>query len=195
MVTKTIKATTAATGFDVPRIRHLRKGEAVDFAEIGIPHVFLSGTGVKVAEFPDGSISPVLPGHEIIETIERFVFAALVTCERRSLEPAEIRFLRRMMDMTQGGFADAMALARETVSRMENGKDKVTATMAMAIQRLCIPRIPRLLNAIPSQVRRLNHKTFDRVQDFLTHTHDERFRLAPHMEIKHSCPGRVLART
>ena len=173
----------ATPELDIPKIRNLRKGENIEFRELGIPNVFLSGTGLRVAEFADGSRSVVLPPREILEIYEIFAFAELVTCDCGKLDNAEVYFLRRMMGMTQRQFADSLGLARETISRLENDKERTTTTNAMAIQRLCMPKVIEFLNRLPASIRSLNRANFARILDLLTRKHPESFYVAKNIQI------------
>lgn len=179
------------TEFDLPTIRRLRKGETVEFHELGIPNVYLSGSGIRVAEYPDGSKSVVLPPLPLLEMLEKFVFAELVICDCGSLDKSEVYYLRRMMNMTQQQLADLLDLTRETISRLENGKEKISTTVALAIQRLCIPQAVEFLNHLPAEVRKLNRANFARFQDFLARKHTETIHLADNIHFSLACPRRV----
>jgi len=176
---------------EIPVIRNLRKGETVEFHELGIPNVFLSGSGVRVAEYPDGSKSVVLPPLPVLEMLEKLVFAELVICDCGSLDKSEVYYLRRMMDMTQQQLADFLDLTRETISRLENGKERISTTVAMAIQRLCIPQAVEFLNHLPAEVRKLNRAHLTRFQDFLVCKHTEATHLADDIQFFFTCPRRT----
>ncbi len=185
------KAFSIPPKFDIPKIRHLREGERIEFRELGIPNVFIGGTGVRVAEFPDGSVSVVIPPRAVLEMFEKFIFAELAAGDSARLGKAEVYYLRRMMKMTQQEFADALGLARETVCRIEKGKEKVATTVAMAIQRLCAPKVAEFLNQLPAGVRKMNRENCARIQSFLTPKPSEAFRVAKNFQIALAQAGSI----
>ncbi len=170
-----------------PRYRRLRAGECIELEEIGVRGVFLAGTGVEIGEYKDGSCSVVLPRPDLLEQIRTVVFVELVSARCRTLDGADIRFLRRFLEWKQEGLAAALGVKRETVCRYETGKDPVPAAVSLAVQRLCLPGMIEALNAMPPELRNLNRRHYDRIQDLLAREHPEPVRLRSNFRVEIAC--------
>jgi DNA-binding transcriptional regulator YiaG len=62
----------------------------------------------------------------------------LIVQEGEELRPAEVRFLREVLGMTQGELADRLGISRATVNRWEAGDDMVGPINALALRTLAV---------------------------------------------------------
>ncbi len=109
------------------RRRRLRSGEKVDLKVFGIPGVFLSGRGTEVFEYPDGKLLPII---NQLGPLLRYTFVCLIMESTHTLSKDEVRFVRKHMNMTQDEFGQLLGLTRETISRLESGKERITPATA-----------------------------------------------------------------
>lgn len=105
------------------RRRKLRSGEKIDLTSYGIPGMFLSGRGAEVFEYEDGTLVPII---ESYGPLLRYAFARLIVESTRPLNKEDVRFIRTHMNATQDEFGQLLGLTRETISRIESGKERVT---------------------------------------------------------------------
>lgn len=114
-----------------PVMRYLRPGESVAIPEIGLPSARLAGTNIEVAEYPDGTIIAAIPAPARLMDA---LFVAIVARADGSLSHDELVFVRRHMDFTQSELAERLGVARETVTRMEQGKAPIMKATADAVR-------------------------------------------------------------
>lgn len=100
--------------------RRLRRGEHVSIPQLGIPHATISGEGIHVVEYEDGTISPIIANPEGLLAA---VMRALVFDSGRALSGAEAAFIRRRLGLTQVQLAAKLGVARETLSKYENSTE------------------------------------------------------------------------
>lgn len=113
------------------RRRKLRSGEKVDLGVFGIPGVHLSGRGTEVFEYPDGTLVPII---NQLGPLLRYTFVCLIMESTHTLSKDEVRFVRKHMNLTQDDFGKLLGLTRETISRLESGKERITPATANNIR-------------------------------------------------------------
>jgi len=90
------------------------------FLECGLQNVYLSG--IRYFVYPDGRSEPEVPKRdELMQWIARRIIE-----QDLSLTGDEILFLRKRLGQSQTVFAPAVGLAHETLSRAENGHQKLS---------------------------------------------------------------------
>jgi len=117
----------------------------------GLPHVELRGVEVEKCE---------QCGHESI-AIPRIgqlhsVLARLMANQPRMISPVEIRFLRKHVGLSTAGFAKIMGVARETVSRWENGSQPMGAVADRLLRMIVLSHQPADSYAVEDLLRSLN---------------------------------------
>ncbi|MCC5876768.1 MAG: helix-turn-helix domain-containing protein [Candidatus Sumerlaeia bacterium] len=127
--------------------RKLRKGELVPFPQIGMPSAKIGGTTIEVVEYPDGTISPILPA--ISKLIDQ-VFRRIILSSNDTLTNEEFVFVRRHLGMTQEHLAEELNIARGTINRYEKGKLAIPREKGLAIRFFGLLHI---LNQLPADVR------------------------------------------
>jgi putative zinc finger/helix-turn-helix YgiT family protein len=90
------------------------------YTESGLENVILKGTPLHKCS----SCGEVMPELKNVEHIHRLIADALVKKNTR-LTGKEMRFLRKEMGMNSLDFAHAIGVTPVSVSRWENGKEKV----------------------------------------------------------------------
>lgn len=98
--------------------RKLKAGESIAFPMLGIPNARLVGPGISITEFPDGSVDITIPD---AMGLLNAVVEHLVLPLDRPLSGAEALFLRNQLQLSQAQMARHLGVARETLSRHENG--------------------------------------------------------------------------
>lgn len=94
--------------------------ETYKYKESGLPNVTLQD--IEVRRCPScGEHEPVIPNIAGLHA----AIAKLLILEPSLLLPAEIRFLRKHLGWSSVDFAKMMSVAPETVSRWENGHDRI----------------------------------------------------------------------
>src|SRR5262249_7252553 len=76
-----------------------------------------------------------------IEGLHRALALAIVR-RRERLSPAEIRFLRKYLDLSSGDFAEHIGVSSETVSRWEQGRKAMGSTADRLLRWLAVTREP-----------------------------------------------------
>ncbi|MBX3729086.1 MAG: helix-turn-helix transcriptional regulator [Candidatus Sumerlaeia bacterium] len=161
----------ASEGPEPLRRRRLKVGEEVDAPEIGFPGAKLSGTGIWVDEYPDGTLVPIIPAFgKLLEVI----FRSIVVEKERPLSAGELRFLRHYLKFTQEELADRVGLSREQVCRMESGKAPILPTVSLAVRHL---GLLEMLNGLPAEIRDNLRPEFERLQSALAGCEVIRFQL------------------
>lgn len=171
----------------IPTFRVLAPGERVEFPELGVRGVFLSGAGVKVAQFPDGTLKAVVPPGDVLDRMKTYIFADLVICESLSLNARELRFLRKRIGMTQEEIAKRLGQTREHYNRFENGRSPVSRELTLAVQRLCTGPMIAALNALPEDIRKANRAIIERIQQMITKTRPDKFVESGPIEVGMEC--------
>jgi transcriptional regulator with XRE-family HTH domain len=136
-----------------PVRRKLKRGEAVEIPEIGLPGATLSGTEVLVDEYPDGTICALIPKPTILI---HALLALLVFREHDKMSGDVLRFIRRTMSLTQAELAAKIGTSREKVTRMETGSIPVTISDAGAIRHHGAMFWLRELNVTPESQKLLS---------------------------------------
>ncbi len=117
----------------------------------GLSHVELHG--VEVTTCPGcGKEELAIPR---IGQMHRVLAEAFVT-QRRMLAPVEIRFLRKHIGLSAADFAQRMGVARETVSRWENGAKPMGATADRLLRLLVVTHEPTECYAVDDLLRELD---------------------------------------
>lgn len=141
--------------------RKLRAGESVPAPELGIPGATISGTGVEVAIYPDGHEAVIIPAFGMLMDT---IFRSIAFETRRPLAAWELRFVRRQLFLTQAELGDQLGLARETVSRMEGGKQVIDATVSGAARFVALLHV---ISSLPEGQRESLRDIMERLQQSL----------------------------
>lgn len=139
--------------------RKLRSGEKVDLGVFGIPGVHLFGRGTEVFENPDGTLVPII---NQLGPLLRYTFVCLILGSTHNLSKDEVRFMRKHMNLTQDEFGQLLGFRRETISRVESGRERITRATANNI-RYCGIRF--LVHNSGPKILKGNAK----IEDFLSH--------------------------
>jgi putative zinc finger/helix-turn-helix YgiT family protein len=122
----------------------IRKNQRYHYVESGLDNVYLDGIDLLVCE-SCGEESPVIP--RILD-----VHAAIgraVALQQTPLRGSDIRFLRKQLGMRARTWAGLLRVSVETLSRWENGEQKVgpqsDALFRLMYIRICEEREGRLL--------------------------------------------------
>ena len=117
----------------------------------GLPHVELHG--VEVTRCGDcGKEGIAIPQ---IGQLHRVLAEAFVR-QHRMLASVEIRFLRKYIGLSAEDFAQRMGVARETVSRWENGAKPMGAVADRLLRLLVVTHEPSENYAVEDMLRELN---------------------------------------
>ncbi|MCJ2180806.1 helix-turn-helix domain-containing protein [Novosphingobium album (ex Hu et al. 2023)] len=90
-----------------------------EYKECGLPGIFLHN-GYRIEEFEGEqyvAICDTLALHQAIGT--------QLVCKKKELAPAEIRFLRKTMELTQSDLAGLMGQSSQQVARWEKGASAI----------------------------------------------------------------------
>ena len=99
----------------------VKRGESYKAKEIGLPNITL--VGVDINRCPKcGEEEVSIPN---IEGLHRVISFALTKKQER-LSGVEIRFLRKYLRWSGSDFARTFGVAKETVSRWENDKERIS---------------------------------------------------------------------
>lgn len=113
------------------------KPENYRYTASGLPNVTLVGVDVRRCS-KCGDHEVVIPR---IEELHR-VLAAAVVRQASRLTKDELKFLRKYQGYSGVDFAKVIGVAAETVSRWENGKEKIGATTEKLIRMLVVHTQP-----------------------------------------------------
>lgn len=113
------------------------KRENYRYAACGLPNVTLIGVEVRRCS-KCGDHEVVIPR---IEELHR-VLAAAVVRQATRLTKDEIRFLRKYLGYSGVDFAKVIGVAPETISRWENGKEKIGTSAEKLIRMLVVHTQP-----------------------------------------------------
>ena len=102
------------------RTEHLATPEKpFHFVDSGLPNIYL--VGIRVFTYSDGRIVPEIPAaKQLMQLIARELIE-----RNEALAGEEIRFLRKRLGQKQGDFSRAIGIEPETLSRCENGHQKL----------------------------------------------------------------------
>lgn len=100
----------------------------------GLPNLFLAG-GYEHRETSEGRVLVVqdIPG----------LYAAIgeAIAKKRDLSGAEVRFLRKRLELSQGELADFLCVSEQTVSLWERGKGEVPSSQSLLLRVLYLERM------------------------------------------------------
>lgn len=113
------------------------KPENYRYAASGLPNVTLVGVDVRRCS-RCGDHEVVIPR---IEELHR-VLAAAVVRQASRLTKDELKFLRKYLGYSGVDFAKVIGVAAETVSRWENGKERIGPTTERLIRMLVVHSQP-----------------------------------------------------
>lgn len=102
------------------RTEHLATPEKpFHFVDSGLPNVYL--VGIRYFTYSDGRIVPEIPAaKQLMQLIAREVIE-----QKEALAGEQIRFLRKRLGQRQIDFSKAIGIEAETLSRCENGYQKL----------------------------------------------------------------------
>lgn len=109
----------------------------VSYAASGLPHVQL--VGVTVRRCQECGESEIAIPH--IEKLHR-VLADAVIRKPTQLTAGEVRFLRKFLGWSGQDFARNMGVSPETVSRWENGREKMSPTADRLLRLMVVTKQP-----------------------------------------------------
>lgn len=102
------------------RTEHIATLEApFQFLDSGLPNVYL--IGIRYFTYPDGRIVPEIPA---IKQLMQLIARELIE-QKEPLTGDAIRFLRKRLGQKQVDFARAIGIEPETLSRCENGHQRL----------------------------------------------------------------------
>jgi DNA-binding transcriptional regulator YiaG len=105
------------------RTEHLATGDKpFHFIDSGLPNIYL--IGVKYFVYQDGRLVPEIPA---IKQLMQLIARDLIEQEE-ALTGEEIRFLRKRLGKKQTDFARDIGIEAQTLSRCENGHQKLGET-------------------------------------------------------------------
>lgn len=111
--------------------------ENVNYRASGLPNVTL--LNLEVRRCPEcGDRQTVIPD---IEGLHRLLAKAIVGKPSR-LTPDEIRFLRKSLGWSSADFARRMGVTPESVSRWENGRERMGATAERLLRLMVVHSSP-----------------------------------------------------
>lgn len=143
-------------------VRPLSPGEWVDYSELGVEGLELSGESVRVAVHEGGEPTVVSLAVEQRNAVKRFAFAALALDQRVNLGPREIRFVRKYLAMQQTDFADAVGIEMERLLAIEDASalptrvevSRVRATILISLMRMLKAQNPGEIVSVPVEALR-----------------------------------------
>jgi hypothetical protein len=153
-------------------VRNLEPGEWVDFSEIGVPGVQLSGSTIKVAIFEDGKLAVCGLSAETIRHISIFAFLSIILGPHPRIGRRELHFLRRTVGMTFEDLGGQISVEPSRIKGMEHGKSSLTETELERVRAVMIRAMDSLMKEIPPIVRELNRASLEYAQDVRTTQHD-----------------------
>lgn len=104
-------------------------GKPYRYTECGLDDVYLMN-GYSECETPYGKGVSVEDADELHEVIAR-----KLSLSKANLEPKEVRFLRKMMDLTQSELAKLLRCDAQTVARWEKGQtDKIPGAAEIVLR-------------------------------------------------------------
>lgn len=113
------------------------KSRTHKYGESGLPNVVLHGVEVRGCR-ECGEIEVAIPN---IEGLHRCIAQALIA-RASLLTGAEVRFLRKFLGYSSGGFAELMGVKLETVSRWENERQALNPLADRALRLLVLHNEP-----------------------------------------------------
>ena len=113
------------------------KRENYRYAACGLPNVTLVGVEVRRCA-KCGEHEVIIPR---VEELHRFL-AATVARQGSRLSKDEIRFLRKFLGYSGADFAKLISVTPETVSRWENGRERITPSTEKLIRMLVVYKQP-----------------------------------------------------
>lgn len=157
-----------STPYPPIEVRPLRDGEWVDFSEIGVPGVQLSGAGVKVAVHADaGNRITVSIPRKVVRDIETFIFATIVFWEEVHICRTELHFMKVYAGMKLVELADKLGVPADEMRKfVESGEGQFPKSKELrALMRS--KAVEGLMN-LASHIRAMNSENMAHVQDTLT---------------------------
>jgi len=108
------------SGIEPKRIEHLATSEKpFHFLDSGLPNIYL--IGIRYFVYQDGRIVPEIPAiRQLMQLIARNLIR-----QTEALTADETRFLRKRLGQKQIEFSSAIGIEPETLSRCENGHQKL----------------------------------------------------------------------
>src|ERR1044071_2094463 len=92
------------------------------FADSGLSNIYL--VGIRYYTYPDGRIVPEIPA---VKQLMQLIARDLIEQES-AMTGDEVRFLRKRLGQKQVEFARSIGIEAETLSRCENGHQKLSET-------------------------------------------------------------------
>lgn len=102
-----------------PRGRKLPAAEPFHYLASGLPDVWLLN-GFHREDTPDGPAVRI----EDVDALHEELARAIVT-DRRCFQPAELRYLRRFLALSQANVAALLGISEQTVARWEKGETAI----------------------------------------------------------------------
>lgn len=101
---------------------HATHEKPFHFVDSGLSNIYL--VGIRYYTYPDGRIVPEIPA---IKQLMQLIARDLIQ-HNAALTGDEVRFLRKRLGQKQVDFARAIGIEAETLSRCENGHQKLSET-------------------------------------------------------------------
>jgi putative transcriptional regulator len=103
------------------RLRHARDiaRQPYRYKACGLPDVWLL-SGYEIEQTPDGPAVTI----QDLDALHRTIAHAVVQ-QQKALTPAELRFLRKEMDLTQAELARFVQMSSQQVARWEKGESEI----------------------------------------------------------------------
>jgi DNA-binding transcriptional regulator YiaG len=111
-----------------------KEGVMLQLETTGLPNLFLAGG----YEHRNSSEGRVLVVHDIPG-----LYAAIgeTIAQKRDLSGAEVRFLRKRLELSQAELADFLRVSEQTVSLWERGKGEVPSSQSLLLRVLYLERV------------------------------------------------------
>lgn len=136
-------------------------GEPLHYTACGLKDVYLrSGWKRKQTPYGDGITIKDIDG------LHRAIALHLV-CQRKALNGAELRFLRKEMDLTQDEFAGIISMTGQSVGRWEKEETEIPGPAEMLIRVLYLQHIGQKIDVkkLAAQLREIEERANQR-QEF-----------------------------
>lgn len=138
--------------------RKLRPGESVEVPGLGLPGARISGVGVTVLEYANGTLAPMIPN---LAGLLRSIVERLALDAARPLSGAEALFLRQYLGLSQQAVARQLGAQRQTIIRYEKAR-RVPPQYAATLRLFAVLS---LLNELPEAARKRAAKAMAALQD------------------------------